>query len=71
MQESMRLKPVAGSATLRVSNRDITLASGKYRIPAGTIVWTPIHCIQTIERNWGSEARKFKPVRGTPTVPLY
>ena len=62
VQESMRLKPVAAGGTVRQAAHDITLGGGKYRIPAGTNLWVPIHSIHTSKENWGDSANSFKPV---------
>ena len=62
LQESMRLKPVVAPGTIRMAHRDITLGGGKYRIPGGPGLWTPIHTIQTSVHNWGPDANVYLPV---------
>ena len=61
-QESMRMKPVVASGTMRVSLRDITLGGGKYRIPAGTGLWVPNYPIHNSKLNWGPDANQYRPV---------
>ena len=57
----MRLKPAVGG-TVRVSDRDVLLA-GRYRIPAGTALWTPTYIVHNSRHVWGQDAAVFKPVR--------
>ncbi len=58
----MRLKPAVNGG-VRISTRDVTLADGKYHIPAGTALWTPIHTIHHSCKAWGPDAAEYKPVR--------
>ena len=57
----MRLKP-AVNGSVRVAERETTLADGRYRIPAGTALWTPIHTVHHSRRLWGPDGGEYKPV---------
>ena len=57
----MRLKPAVGG-TVRVSDREVLLA-GRYRIPAGTALWTPTYIVHNSRHVWGPDAGEYKPVR--------
>ncbi len=58
----MRLKPAVGG-TVRVSDREVVLAGGRYRIPAGTALWTPTYIVHNSRHVWGQDAGAYKPVR--------
>jgi hypothetical protein len=63
LKESMRLKPVAGAGTARVAPaKDVSLAGGKYRIPANTVLWVVSHACRNSVHNWGPDALSFMPV---------
>jgi cytochrome P450 len=58
-KEAMRVLPVV-SLMGRVAERPTKV--GKYSVPAGTLVGTPLYAIQNTKHNW-SDAREFKPER--------
>ena len=64
MQESMRCKPTVATGTIRMSRtREVALDGGRLRVPAMTSMWTPSHTMHNSTRNWGADARQYKPAR--------
>ena len=63
VQEAMRLYPVTGDGTNRITTKDIWL--GKYRIPKGTMVWVPFSAAFNSPHNF-SRADQYVPVSFLP-----
>lgn len=63
-QESMRIKPVVATGTIRIARtKATTLDNGRLHIPAMCSLWTPSHTMHNSSHNWGADARQYKPVR--------
>lgn len=62
IKESMRLKPVVASGTLRISKQDCTLGNARHHIPAGTGLWVALAAFNT-RANWGPTADQYVPER--------
>jgi len=65
LQEAMRLYPVTGDGTNRITTKDIML--GQYLIPKGTMVWVPFSAMFNSPHNF-SRVDEYVPVRYSPPL---
>ena len=64
LQESMRIKPVVATGTIRIARtKATTLDNGRLHIPPMCSFWTASHTMHNSTYNWGPDAREYKPVR--------